>query len=347
MQTPIRATRTPRRIFLPLGLALAIASGCQNPAVISESYNASEFAPDVSQELLKPGQTARAPIADQKSLSAEGVIYSLPRSLLKITFPSGDKPATLDVVQLPDLSHRYVLSGTHSAWANDKAVFKVSNGLLQSIGSTPESRVPTIAQTVLTAVSDARKLLELRKEVSDAKQPQILMIDPFDPQPGYGVTIDPTLDPGLKGRIDVKKPRGCPSMADGKNGRGFICVPVMTVVGVTVVTNSKLYEFRALVADPYLTYAIPMGRTACAKRETTVKLADGIVSEFEATRPSEVEACLSIPLNVVKAIIAAPFDAITGRTARLNAEKDLAKAQLELIKAQAALLESQKSNQTQ
>ena len=113
---------------------------------------------------------------------------------------------------------------------------------------------------------------------------------------------------------------------------------------VTVHVHKDNSEFRVPVADPVRVYGVKLSRVACAKGEHEMTIRDGFLTEYKSKKPSEIESCASIPLNIVSAIIAAPIDAITGRTKRLKAEKKLAAAQLELIKAQAALLESQKGD---
>lgn len=332
MQTPVSCTKAPLPVLSTAILGLMFATGCNGPSLTSEV------------------------LESHGSLVAQGVVYSLPRSWLKITYPTDKAPASVEVVQMPDLRSSYVLTGKHSPWANDKSVFEVSNGLLQSVNSTPESRVASIVQTAVTAVSNGKKLLD-NVPSGDDDEPAVLMVDPFNPPSGSGLTIvDETHPNGDGGSYDTAR-RSCNLPQDGKGKadgedsqrqkQGFICVPVMTVVRVTLLTENKKYEFRASVADPVRTVTIPVNRSACTKAETAITLGNGVLTKFDATRPSEVEGCLSIPLNVVKAIIAAPFDAVTGRTARLEAEKKLADTQLALIQAQAKLLAAQQGNTAQ
>ena len=81
-----------------------------------------------------------------------------------------------------------------------------------------------------------------------------------------------------------------------------------------------------------------MNRSACAKAENAITFQDGIMTKYDVTRPSAVASCLSIPLNVLHAIISAPVDAITGRTARYKAETALLTSEIALLEERNRLL---------
>lgn len=255
-----------------------------------------------------------------------------------MTFAEGTTQTSADPIQVPDSSARYFLADKHSVWANDDTALKVENGLLTSVSSKPDDRTGEVVQKIVSSVRSAAGsgmvTFDLKLKTSEETKQTTVVFDPFG-DPPVGITVDwPARGKGAeipKGLIRDK----CPADAS-------LCVPVLTYVIVHVQKDNS--EFRVLVADPVRVYGVKLNRVACAKGEHEITVQDGFLTEYKSKKPSEIESCASIPLNIVSAIIAAPFDAITGRTARLKAEKELAAAQLELIKAQAALLESKKSN---
>lgn len=134
-------------------------------------------------------------------------------------------------------------------------------------------------------------------------------------------------------------------MIDRRSCEGAaVCVPITTPISISVEAEglAKVETFVTVV-DPTRAIGISFNRTACAEAKNALTFSDGIMTGYDVTRPSEVASCLSIPLDILSAIISAPVDAITGRTARANAEKALLTAEINLLMERNKLLAQQQA----
>lgn len=280
------------------------------------------------------------PLDPGSDKAVDGLVYSLPRSLLPIKTVKGVTTIG-SVVQVPNPLARYVLEGRHALLSDDDFTLKVSNGLLESAAANSTDLTPKVVEDITTSVGNLlrNERVTLRSE-RESGLDAAFVIDPLEfghrHTMGYSIDVTP-LDPDLKGRIRAGR------LQDASCRGASICVPVVTpvTVKVSLASGANAVETVVTVVDPTRAIGIRFNRAACAAAENAVTLKAGIMTGYDVTRPSEVAACLKIPLNVLGAIVAAPVDAITGRKARITAETELLQAQAALLAQRYALLEQE------
>ena len=76
--------------------------------------------------------------------------------------------------------------------------------------------------------------------------------------------------------------------------------PVRTISEITV--SQSIVE----VPNPRQVNSFDINRAACVKRTNDIEFTDGVLTRFKVEKPSEVLGCLSIPANIVKALIGLP-----------------------------------------
>jgi hypothetical protein len=88
---------------------------------------------------------------------------------------------------------------------------------------------------------------------------------------------------------------------------------------------------------------LPIKRSAFVKRETTITFVQGVPVTVETKKPSEVLAAVSIPLDIVTAILAAPGQLLTFRVNNTQSKGQLEANEATIIENQQTLLEKQKA----
>jgi hypothetical protein len=88
---------------------------------------------------------------------------------------------------------------------------------------------------------------------------------------------------------------------------------------------------------------IGIDRTFFAKRETTAYFDDGALTDIEIKKKSELVGFVSIPLYIAQSIVALPAQIIQVKIDQTDNRAKLIRAKENLIKAETALLELQKS----
>jgi len=273
------------------------------------------------------------------------VPYSLPRGLLSVTVKQvADKPSVITFNKLemvPDPQARYVANFNRRALRSDTFNIKLDRGLLSVSKNTTTDATPEFVEKLTSAVTE--NLKTAREDANNTGAPKGLrtdtvLLDPFrhSGTVADGVTV---AFKDLNGKhIEHRSGyQSCP--------QGSLCFPLlMTVKAIVTATNGGTVarsELTTVIPDPNRVAAIDINRYACVKAQTDITFDQGILVDYSLDKPSELVGCLSIPLDIVSAIISAPVDAITGRTKRLEAEKGLLAAQQALLTQQAALITAQ------
>lgn len=279
-----------------------------------------------------------------------GIPYSLPRPVLKVVIdPTAMKEvdkAKSSFELIPDPNATYVARFNLSQGRNDSLKVGVNNkGLLTSLTTSSEATLPAVASEIISSIKNVVVAKRTKREAGSEKKPKEFRIDLHKHHFPEDVTVT-FLDDDLNKRIrnhvrnDPKgpspvRPRICATGAS-------LCVPFLTPAVVTVDYGGVLTEIDVVIPHPEKVHALRLDRHSCVQDEAELILADGILTSLQVVKPSEVAACAKIPLDIVSAIIAAPIDAVTGRTTRLQNETELLQAQIALIKAQQDLEAAQK-----
>jgi hypothetical protein len=301
-------------------------------AAMLTALMACDSTPPVKSQFLQPGSVADRPIT--------GTLYALPLSRLRVTVTkdSADRPIlNVTRVNYADLDARYIAQAFPSSSANDDIILGTDGSGLLNFATVSSDEVSD--EIVKTAAAGVSSLIAARSGSGNLRMASAT--------PDINTLIDPYTHNGT-GMINVKwlGPR-LPITADGKRRRcpkeTSICVPVMVPVEVTLTTKDNV-ETKAVIAVPdrYASIGIRLHRRPCVNTINTLTMSEGILTRFDIEKPSELAGCLSIPLDILTAIISAPIDAFRSETAALAAQAELLNAQAALLEAQTALASAQK-----
>lgn len=103
-------------------------------------------------------------------------------------------------------------------------------------------------------------------------------------------------------------------------------------------------SFSCLMPDSSLLVKIPVTRAFFVKKTSLPKFSNGILIENYISKPSELEGFVSIPINILKAIVSIPAQLFQFRITRNNQEAALEKSVQDLLKARDITSELQRSH---
>ena len=287
-------------------------------------------------------------VSDQMS-----VPYSLPRGVISITVVKTEqKPPEIkfNPVQLvPDPTARYVATFKRNAFRGDDFDFTLTDGLLTTVSNKASDSTPAFVSALTSGISGilsgSRAAAAARGDTpSDPTGTFTFLVDPFDHRSdlGNGVTVSFKV---FNRQSSTPRQHLSHFQSFAECPPGSVCFPLLTTVRaeVTATHNERLSksEFAAFIPDPSSVAALDVNRFACVEANTSISFNKGILTGYEIEKPSEAVGCLTIPLDVISTVIAAPINAITGRTARINADKGLIAAQQQLLESQKQLIEAQ------
>jgi len=98
--------------------------------------------------------------------------------------------------------------------------------------------------------------------------------------------------------------------------------------------SEAIAHYDVQVPDPSLLIEVPVSRAAFVKKISLPKFYKGLLLENYLNKPSQVEAALSIPINVLKAIFSIPAQLLSFKIAHVQQETALNAAKQNLKKSQ-------------
>lgn len=310
------------------------------------------------------GPTLRSdPVLEFIPSPAETVLgYSLPRGIIEVKIENETNSTRLKITttaeHVADPVGRYWVALQPSPLAHDKFVVEVNKkGLLSSAKSDNADKIAEIAKIIAQIATESAKIgAGFRSAgVSNWVEDRI-SIDPFAPAPrgreqkGRGGALEPLhARVRYSGRvsnaaISVTQPDGSPLPyytrqqieAAAQQCAGSLCSrflrPVKIAVHVPGISHS---EAVVLVPDPVAVISHEIRRSACVSRVSELKFDDGVLTKFDLNKPSEIEGCLKVPLEVVKEFASLPIAVLTYQSDLLLKEKAV-------IDAERAAFESEK-----
>ena len=335
------------RVFAHVASTLAVClASCSERTLTSRSVD------DV--------HTAVGPVA--------GLSYHLPRGIVPITIGPGANGSVITITQggtqmIPDRHAKYLAEWHESGFSDDTFSVTVDkNGLLASINSDVTDRTPDIAKKIIEIATDA-VLAAASQQPPDASTKitncqASLLVDPFS-QPSIS-HANRALS-GCKLRLAVTFPDGgkFPSfksaadeqafLRDGdlenRDCSGSICfrpvVPVTIRISGPVVNTAVDATLLAIVPDVRTVASYDLRRGACIERNSTLTFDGGVLTKADLKKPSEVLACLEIPLAIAKAFATVPGQLLTFKVNQTTSEASLLQQQRNVIVAQQALVQAQ------
>lgn len=302
--------------------------------------------------------------SDQSSI--RGIPYFLPLAQipLSIAIDKDELTVTLeDKVLYADPTAALVANINIGSLSNDDVSIGTSDmGLLDFLTVSSEDVTDTIVTDTVTSVQSILRGEALAQRVgvvpaSGAQKPGRHLLNPLEPlsnlsptdlqraRSGKGIDLFSDLPPGFESATILYDDRGLADRIQNASDARVqtcppemsLCFPVLTLVKIRVAGDTFELEEPYAIPDPTRSFGITIDRRACVLSTYTLELNSGILTKFTTNSPSEVAGCLSIPIDVISSIIAAPINAIRGQTAELDAQAKLIEAQANLVNAQSNL----------
>ena len=290
--------------------------------------------------------------------------YSLPKGLISLTIKRNNKGLSLTeptVEIVPDPDHKYWLEYRPSATSyDDIALAANKKGLLTSINAAVDDQTPEIAEKVVSIISDiaAGPGLESAREKGPPPPFEYTVVfDPFDPLSvrkarellgkHSSVKLKIALNsPGLAlAGKDLPPVLQAPEFLDETATRSVYFRSVAPVYVTVSVGKYFSKESVHVLPDSGSIMALSIRRAPCTKVTNNLTFDDGVLTNVDLDKPSEVLECLAIPANVVRAVLGFPQQALNRKTEMAKAEQGLLKAQNDLLKAHVELEKSRAEHQ--
>ncbi len=290
----------------------------------------------------------------QPRMDASGgqIHYALPRGLVTLNIANDSKGLTIGapgIVTVADPNARYSVLLEESGFAHDQFNFLIDNtGLLSTAKSDNLDETPKIIQKAVELFSETAKIALSGRSGRSGKPPRAL------PDISEELVMDPFQQPQRQSRSGASirfrnldnspLPRLSPGeiAAAARQCNGSLCSRLLRPVLMTIsLGNTIQREHVVLLPDPMLTVSHDVTRGACIQRVTTLTFTKGILTAFDLKKPSEVLACLSIPVEALKTLAAIPGEALTIRINQVTRNTDLTNANTASINGYLGLMEAQ------
>jgi hypothetical protein len=123
------------------------------------------------------------------------------------------------------------------------------------------------------------------------------------------------------------------------DGNGiYVRPPIALQTGILPDNKNPLTKIdvcSAIITVPDIDHAIliPITRAVMVEKKQTLTLKKGMLLEHAITKPSEAEAILAIPVNILKAIFSIPGQLLSFRFNHIQQQKTLVTEEAALVKA--------------
>lgn len=309
------------------------------------------------------GKTIKSVELRDTGANASGIVYALPRGLVKITVSLNDKQAltfNAEPIIVADTGRRYLSQFLPSGFAEDSIEVVVDgNGLLSTTTVITEDKTPEIIKNLAELVARVSTLGTLR-QTGDTLKPFSIesVIDPFDSR--TRIAFNKQLEKLSGGTFEIKvssdpastiTPASDPNVGFPVDCTRSLCFRIPTPVFVTLRSGTRQSKTdfatkQVSLPDPSFVGGVDVTRAPCIKKTTTLKFTSGMLTSHKIDKPSEVLACLSIPAAVLDALVGGAVKRFGDRKKISEAEDGYLKAQISLAATQQKILEAQMANQT-
>jgi hypothetical protein len=302
-------------------------------------------------------------IADDEE-RIEGFTYSLPRALVSFAVKRKDGTLTFEIPPtlkyIPDPNARFRVALRGSIFASDETTITTNTeGLLTAINATNEDKLQTIVPKAIELITSIARATAGRKLASippNGPPPDfhiVTSIDPFNAKNNASefndITGGMTVEFSNLDGTEITAYSAADEKKITEQCSRSVCFRALVPVFMTIRhENVLLVRYMAVVPSPYLVGDYDIRRAACVKKINTLAFTNGVLTSATSNKPSEALACLQIPIDVANAIVSIPGELIKVRVNNYTENKSISeaevaaiKAQIELLKAQAALLAQQ------
>lgn len=305
------------------------------------------------------------PLPGNTADEVEGdLLYYLPSASLTLNAKAvtkGERLLSLTItpsVNLEaDTTVPYLLKYKRAFSSNDELEVKVDDlGLMENIKVVAEDR---LSQTIALIATAAGSIVDIQ-ETANIKALEIIDQQPKDgPIEEHEKTFRIPAEELLQGtimcewRIVVKTYNNSTGLVDAgfrltkpaislrhlspvETRKGILVRPLLRQT-VEAESSSGKSKFEILIPDAARVVTVPIKRAWFVKKTQQPKFNKGFLIENHIEKPSELEAFVSIPINILKSIISIPAQLFSFRINLTKKETDMVKATEELRKAEQAL----------
>ena len=250
--------------------------------------------------------------------------YSLPKTLIKFNI-SGDNtkksakvsPASVEFVSDPQAKYR--LSFNYRATSDDEFNVEIGkDGLLNSAKVVNEDKTPEIISGVVSLAGDLAGIRSGGPAIPSYSVD--LAFDPHDPKQvvyaqklalshGFRIVLKDIEGQFLYANNNIN-PSSSLALQDeirfvAAQCNDSLCFRTLKPIILEVSNKgSNLISRQILeVADITRVNSFNIQRSACVKRTNDLTFTDGVLTKVKVIKPSEILGCMSIPADIVKAII--------------------------------------------
>lgn len=290
--------------------------------------------------------TVTATIRVDKTIAGNRVVND---KLLQLDF----KP----VVQIkPDPNALVAVSYKPNRFSNDELqIISSSSALLQSVKAVTEDRLGNIvAQIVQAPAKRDMALIKARTDSAVAAEKikteiievtRVFHIDNDElaggeikkewkiPLPGFHQNTARETDASFTLTTGQKFSK---TGIDGiEEFSGLFTRPLIAQEWKLVKNGTASVSFVCMVPDKSSVIKVPVRRSYFIKKQQLPKFEQGMLIENSINKPSEIEGLVSIPINILKAVMSIPAQLFQFKISRVKQETELEKALIELQKAKA------------
>lgn len=299
----------------------------------------------------------------QESVIEAAVVYTLPRTLVRVQVPNGyvvgtaslsARQVALATIEAPDPDHVYELSYMPSATAADEweVTVDAETGFLEGLNATATDRTGQIIAEA--AKSYGRTLTPSPAARADGvgENPKDILI--FDPNDPAQLAAAKTFFKDQLG-LELACKHGCTSgVARAQEGGGMLYYRAKRPLAFEVCNPVCAPEHRAEVQGFYNLlsynespiYGVAPRRSLAVTRETKIVFENGAPTKVTVNKESELLEIVKMPGNTIGAL----FEGVTSRAQdeqkTLAAIESLYEAENSLLRTHLALLQTRADYQT-
>ena len=296
--------------------------------------------------------------------ATSGMLYYLPKGMLKITAKIKVKievgkqsKKVLNVkllnqefihekVIIPDIERCYELDYKSNVLADDTVEVKIDNdGFLESVNIVAEdksvkileeiTKAPSVIFSAESGVESLRQMEEVEETIEEFSREFLLDPSTFPKKCKWLLNKWETeigvLDASFSIAQIVRK-KEVPGKAFPITSSDGVFTRPITVVEFKVEplnefinTEGTVNEFYEMLPSNNKILYIPVTRSNFIKKEHKLVFDKGVLKEYKVVKPSELEAGVSIPISVAKAIVSIPAQLLSVKINNTKKQAELAK----------------------
>lgn len=303
----------------------------------------------------------------------EGILYSLPKQLVKITYTPSKETSIgkLEITAedpIPDTDHTFYATIDHQSTYSDTIEISTKNGLLHGdlVGHS-EDKTGEIVVALAGSLSGMPQIpLWQTMTIIDFPPPDKDK-DKKKCLPNGAISITQVIDPSEQTDMDALNKRlkndACIELTvaesnriqkreetlgkiEPQNGLIYRQPGIFTFIVERVDSNgSKLHEIRRIrlsLAQGGQVGVLPLPTGYFSKTESDISFSNGSLSKVKITQPSEVLGAISLIPDALKAMFAAPAELIQLKINHSTREKNLLELEKAILELQAEIQKKKK-----